>query len=346
MVGRDPAAPHGDGRVRARHGYLGQHRRSRRPPPRPAMKLSVGVEIAAPPDDVWRVLEPIEHHVEWMSDAESITFTGPTTRGVGTTFDCVTKIGPLRLTDRMAVTDWEPGHAMGITHEGAVKGTRQVHARRRPSRPYANSHGRRNCAFRGGSRARPAPRSPHRSCAPCGVVTCAHSRRSWKGPQHESGQHRRVANTRHRSFARRGARSRCARLFGSMGRGGERGREHVVARRHQPGHDRARPRYGCRCLAVAHASAARDGRRHIATARGRSRRVPRSRDLLPRRRGPVARRRIHRPPDRPGARVLDVGARVSRRETRSRSRATSIRSSDSGSACASATASPRSRSRR
>ena len=46
------------------------------------MKLSVGVEIAASPDDVWRVLEPIEHHVEWMSDAESITFTGPTTRGV------------------------------------------------------------------------------------------------------------------------------------------------------------------------------------------------------------------------------------------------------------------------
>jgi carbon monoxide dehydrogenase subunit G len=87
------------------------------------VKLSVGIEIAAPPAAVWRVLEPIEHHVEWMTDAEAITFTGGTTRGVGTTFDCVTKLGPVRLTDRMVVTEWEPAHAMGITHEGAVKGT-------------------------------------------------------------------------------------------------------------------------------------------------------------------------------------------------------------------------------
>ena len=36
------------------------------------MKISVGVDIAAPPDAVWAVLEPIEHHVEWMSEAESI----------------------------------------------------------------------------------------------------------------------------------------------------------------------------------------------------------------------------------------------------------------------------------
>ena len=87
------------------------------------MKISVGVDIAAPPDAVWAVLEPIEHHVEWMSEAESITFTGATTRGLGTTFDCVTKLGPVRLTDRMVVTEWEPARAMGISHEGAVKGS-------------------------------------------------------------------------------------------------------------------------------------------------------------------------------------------------------------------------------
>lgn len=87
------------------------------------MKLRVGVEIAASPEEVWRVLEPIEDHVEWMTDAESITFTSPATRGVGTTFDCVTKLGPVRLTDRMVVTEWEPAQAMGIIHEGAVKGT-------------------------------------------------------------------------------------------------------------------------------------------------------------------------------------------------------------------------------
>ena len=35
----------------------------------------VGITIAAPPEVVWRVLEPIERHVDWMADAVSITFT-------------------------------------------------------------------------------------------------------------------------------------------------------------------------------------------------------------------------------------------------------------------------------
>jgi uncharacterized protein YndB with AHSA1/START domain len=86
------------------------------------MKIRVGVAIDAPPEHVWRAVEPIESHVEWMADAESITFTGARTRGVGTTFDCRTKVGPFRLVDRMTVTEWEPPRAMGIEHHGLVTG--------------------------------------------------------------------------------------------------------------------------------------------------------------------------------------------------------------------------------
>jgi carbon monoxide dehydrogenase subunit G len=85
--------------------------------------ISVGVTIAAPPDVVWRTVEQVERHVDWMADAESITFVGPTTRGPGTTFDCVTRIGPLRTVDRMRVTQWEPGRVLAIEHEGVVRGS-------------------------------------------------------------------------------------------------------------------------------------------------------------------------------------------------------------------------------
>ncbi len=86
------------------------------------MKIRVGVTIAASPASVWNVIEPIEHHVDWMQDARTITFLGAQTRGVGTTFDCLTQVGPFRLTDRMTVTEWEPHRSMGIEHQGLVTG--------------------------------------------------------------------------------------------------------------------------------------------------------------------------------------------------------------------------------
>jgi len=96
------------------------------------MKIKVGITIDALPQQTWRIVEPIERHVEWMADAESITFTGPLTRGVGTTFDCVTKVGPIRMTDKMTVTEWAPEHAIGIQHRGIVTGDGRFTLRRRP----------------------------------------------------------------------------------------------------------------------------------------------------------------------------------------------------------------------
>jgi hypothetical protein len=85
--------------------------------------VTVSVIIDAAPDDIWEYLEQVERHVEWMADAESIRFQSEQHRGVGTQFACDTKIGPVRLTDRMEITEWEPSRAMSVEHAGLVTGT-------------------------------------------------------------------------------------------------------------------------------------------------------------------------------------------------------------------------------
>ena len=82
--------------------------------------ITVSVEIDAPTDRVWEVVEPVERHVDWMADAVAIRFTGEQTRGIGTTFECDTKVGPITLVDKMEITDWEPGERMGVRHSGVV----------------------------------------------------------------------------------------------------------------------------------------------------------------------------------------------------------------------------------
>ncbi len=85
-------------------------------------RIRVATTIAAPPDEVWAAVEDVGSHVEWMADAEAIRFDGEQTSGVGTSFECDTKVGPLRLTDHMTITEWEPGRVMGVRHAGLVTG--------------------------------------------------------------------------------------------------------------------------------------------------------------------------------------------------------------------------------
>jgi uncharacterized protein YndB with AHSA1/START domain len=84
--------------------------------------IRVAVDIAAPPAEVWADVRQIDRHVEWMHDAESITFTSREVSGVGTSFDCATKVGPIRLTDKMEITAWETDQRMGVRHVGLVEG--------------------------------------------------------------------------------------------------------------------------------------------------------------------------------------------------------------------------------
>ena len=87
------------------------------------VRIVVSVTIDAAPPIVWSAVRDIATHTDWMADAVAIRFTSSTATGVGTTFDCDTKVGPLRLTDKMEVTDWIEERAMGIRHVGVVTGT-------------------------------------------------------------------------------------------------------------------------------------------------------------------------------------------------------------------------------
>ena len=83
--------------------------------------------------DVTVSIEPVERHVDWMADATEIRFESERTRGIGTTFLCDTRIGPIKLTDRMEITEWTPAvdaadgvagidGVMGVVHSGVVTG--------------------------------------------------------------------------------------------------------------------------------------------------------------------------------------------------------------------------------
>src|SRR5436190_15566927 len=85
-------------------------------------RISVAIDIDAPPAAVWRVVEPIEDHVDWMRDAAAIRFTSDQTRGVGTTTVVDTKVGPFHLADHMTISEWDEGRAMGVEHTGVVTG--------------------------------------------------------------------------------------------------------------------------------------------------------------------------------------------------------------------------------
>jgi hypothetical protein len=84
--------------------------------------IIVSTDIDATTARVWEVVEPVERHIEWMHDAVAIRFTSEQTRGAGTEFLCDTKVGPIKLVDRMEITEWVPGEVMGVRHTGLVTG--------------------------------------------------------------------------------------------------------------------------------------------------------------------------------------------------------------------------------
>ncbi len=86
-------------------------------------RIQVSTVINASAAQLWEEVRHIDRHVQWMADAESITFGSAQTAGAGTTFDCVTKVGPIRLTDKMAITSWVDEQEMGVEHQGLVTGS-------------------------------------------------------------------------------------------------------------------------------------------------------------------------------------------------------------------------------
>lgn len=85
----------------------------------------MAVEIDRDPRAVWADVRDIASHAEWMQDAEAIRFVGPQVEGVGTRFECDTRVGPLRVTDVMEITAWDEVQRMGVAHTGLVTGRGQ-----------------------------------------------------------------------------------------------------------------------------------------------------------------------------------------------------------------------------
>jgi hypothetical protein len=84
--------------------------------------IRVELAVTQSPIIVWEELRHIDRHVDWMSDAVRIDFVGEQREGVGTSFDCVTKVGPIVLTDKMTITSWIENAAMGVEHRGLIRG--------------------------------------------------------------------------------------------------------------------------------------------------------------------------------------------------------------------------------
>jgi uncharacterized protein YndB with AHSA1/START domain len=78
--------------------------------------------IPAAVQTVWDDIATLSSHVEWMADAESITFLTDQESGAGTRMEVLTKVGPLSTTDVMEFTEWVPPTRMAITHQGLVTG--------------------------------------------------------------------------------------------------------------------------------------------------------------------------------------------------------------------------------
>lgn len=94
-------------------------------------RIRVHTDIDAPRRRVWAQLRDVASHVEWMTDAEAIRFETDQREGVGTVFVCDTRVGPIRLQDRMEITGWREGRSMSVRHAGLVTGEGRFSLRRR-----------------------------------------------------------------------------------------------------------------------------------------------------------------------------------------------------------------------
>ena len=87
------------------------------------MRTEVAVDIHAPISAVWADVSDLTSHVNWMKDAKEIRLRSSSHEGVGTEFECLTQVGPLRTLDVLRVTEWIQGNRITMEHLGTIHGT-------------------------------------------------------------------------------------------------------------------------------------------------------------------------------------------------------------------------------
>ncbi len=82
-------------------------------------ELELSVEVAAPPDTIFRAVTDWERQSEWVLGTRVSVVEGDG-RSVGSEIDAVT----FGVSDRMRITRWDPPHAVEVLHLGrVVRGT-------------------------------------------------------------------------------------------------------------------------------------------------------------------------------------------------------------------------------
>ncbi|SMD22251.1 SRPBCC family protein [Lentzea albidocapillata] len=82
-------------------------------------ELELTVQVAAPPDTIFRAMTDWERQSEWVFGTRVSVVEGDG-RSVGSEIDAVT----FGVSDRMRITRWDPPHAVEVVHLGKiVRGT-------------------------------------------------------------------------------------------------------------------------------------------------------------------------------------------------------------------------------
>ena len=83
-------------------------------------RIETSIIINKPLDAVWEEVKVMENHVNWMEDAVKIDILSENNSGIDTKMNVLTKVGPIKLTDIITVTEWKEKESIGVIHEGIV----------------------------------------------------------------------------------------------------------------------------------------------------------------------------------------------------------------------------------
>jgi len=85
--------------------------------------FTMGVDLARPPETVWRYLVDWERLDRWMHEGTDFRVVGDRREGVGVVAEATITIAGVSTRDRIRVSRWEPPAVLEVEHLGWVKGS-------------------------------------------------------------------------------------------------------------------------------------------------------------------------------------------------------------------------------